>query len=113
MKIISNNIIIEHKSINTQYLIWLFNQEGISELFKIFIKKENENIINNFITEYNLVKSKKNDIIDKLKQYLYNIPEIYNSPHNGILLKENKEIEELNEINEKEEDKKVKLGNKI
>ena len=50
--------------------------------------------------------------MDKLKQYLYNIPEIYNSPHNGILLKENKEIVEVDGIKEKEEDKKVKLGNK-
>ena len=34
----NNGQLIEHKSFNTQYLIWLFNQEGTTELFNIFIE---------------------------------------------------------------------------
>jgi len=108
VKIISNNgEIIEHKSFNTQYLIWLFNQEGTTELFQLFIKKESENVINNFINEYNLSKSNEDGIIEKLKQYISYIPEIYdsyNNNHKKIILEENKEIfDENNEFSEKKE----------
>ena len=108
VKIISNNgEIIEHKSFNTQYLIWLFNQEGTSELFQLFIKKESENIINNFINEYNLSNSNEDGIIEKLKQYISYIPEIYdsyNNNHEKVILEENKEILDGNyEFSEKKE----------
>ena len=103
VKITSNNgEIIEHKSFNTQYLIWLFNQEGTSELFQLFIQKESENIINNFINEYKLSKSSEDGIIEKLKQYISCIPEIYDSYNNNqkkIILEENKEIFDANEFN--------------
>ena len=52
-----NGQLIEHKSFNTQYLIWLFKQEGTTELFEMFTKNEAENVINNFVEEYNLYKS--------------------------------------------------------
>ena len=94
VKIENNGEIIEHKSFNTQYLIWLFRQEGTTELFKLFLKKESENVVNNFITEYNLNKSDEPDIIEKLKQYMDYIPEIYGGGSNGekhIELEENKE----------------------
>ena len=104
VKIISNNgEIFEHKSFNTQYLIWLFNQEGTTELFQLFIQKESENIINNFINEYNLLKSSEDGIIEKLKHYIIYIPEIYdsyNSNHKKIILEETKEIFDENEFNE-------------
>ena len=107
IKIISNNDqIIEHKSFNTQYLIWLFNQEGITELFNLFIEKESENVINNFISEYNLYKSKESNIIEKLKQYIKYIPEIYDSYNNGqkkTILEENKEMFDTNEFSGKRE----------
>ena len=109
VKIISNNgEIIEHKSFNTQYLIWLFNQEGTTELFQLFIQKESENVLNNFINEYNLSKSSEDGIIEKLKQYINYIPEIYdsynnNNHYNKIILEENKEIIDSNEDNEKKE----------
>ena len=94
VKIENNGEIIEHKSFNTQYLIWLFNQEGITELFKLFLKKESENVVNNFITEYNLNNSNEPNIIGKLKQYMDYIPEIYGAANNedkNIELEENKE----------------------
>ena len=94
VKIENNGEIIEHKSFNTQYLIWLFNQEGITELFKLFLKKESENVVNNFITEYNLNESNEPNIIEKLKKYMDYIPEIYGAANNedkNIELEENKE----------------------
>ena len=95
VKVENNGEIIEHKSFNTQYLIWLFNQEGTSELFKLFLEKESENVMNNFISKYNLYKSDEPNIIEKLKQYLEYIPEIYckdNNEEKNIPLEENKEI---------------------
>jgi hypothetical protein len=115
VKIISNiGEIIEHKSFNTQYLIWLFSQEGTSELFQLFSQKESENIINNFINEYNLSKSSEDGIIEKLKQYISYIPEIYDSYNNNqkkIILEENKEIFDANELNESREKKENNNNN--
>ena len=88
-----NGQIIEHKSFNTQYLIWLFKQEGTTELFEMFTKNESENVINNFVEEYDLNKSEEQNIIEKLKEYMKYIPEIYTSKddNNKIVLEENKE----------------------
>ena len=95
---------IEYKSFNSKYLLWLFNQEGTSELFKIFIKKEKDNVINNFITEYNLNESKEPNIIDKISEYLDYIPEIYEK-QNIKLLRENADINnDENELMYKKED---------
>ena len=103
----NNGHLIEHKSFNTQYLLWLFNQEGTTELFNIFIEKESKNVINNFIDEYNLSKSEEPKIVDKLKEYIKFIPEIYGS-YNGekkVILEENKDNYETTVyMNEREED---------
>ena len=104
---LNDSELIEHKSFNTQYLVWLFNQEGTTELFKLFIEKESENVINNFINEYNLYQSNENNIIKKLKEYIKYIPEIYESYNNKkVILEENKEINDTYIIlnGKKEED---------
>lgn len=101
-----NGHLIEHKSFNTQYLVWLFNQKGTSELFEMFIKDESENVVNNFIYEYNLNKSKEPNIIEKLKQYIKYIPEIYssNDENDKTILEESKEKGESNYLMNKDED---------
>ena len=101
-----NGHLIEHKSFNTQYLVWLFNQKGTSELFEMFIKDESENVVNNFIYEYNLIKSKEPNIIEKLKQYIKYIPEIYssNEENDKTILEESKEKGESNYLMNKDED---------
>ena len=94
--------IIEHKSFNTKYLLWLFNQEGANELFKLFIEKEKENIINNFISEYNLHKSNEPNIIEKISKYIDYIPEIYDNEKIIKLEEENDdEILDKNELDNK------------
>ena len=99
-----NGELIEHKSFNTQYLMWLFNQEGTIELFELFIKKESPSLINSFIKEYNLSQSDESNDIDKLKQYIEYIPEIYdpnnNNKENKISLDENKELKEIFDTNQ-------------
>ena len=98
IKLNHNGQLIEHKSFNTQYLIWLFKQEGTSELFEIFSKNETENVINNFIMEYDINKSKEPDIIEKLRLYIKNIPEIYkeNNDNKKIIFEETKENCDIN-----------------
>ena len=94
--------IIEHKSFNTKYLLWLFNQKGANELFKLFIEKEKENIINNFISEYNLHKSNEPNIIEKISKYIDYIPEIYDNEKIIKLEEENDdEILDKNELDNK------------
>ena len=97
---------LEFKSFNAQYLIWLFSQEGVSELFRIFINNEGENIINGFITEYNLTQTKDVNIVDKLRNYLNKIPEVYNSPDKKSILDENSESYST-EFNEKKDEDKA------
>ena len=94
--------IIEHKSFNTKYLLWLFNQEGANELFKLFIEKEKENIINNFVSEYNLHNSNEPNIIEKISKYIDYIPEIYDNEKIIKLEEENDdEILDKNELDNK------------
>lgn len=97
---------IEHKSFNTQYLIWLFNQDGTTELFEMFAKNESENVINNFIEEYDLNRSKEPDIVEKLKKYIKYIPEIYrdNNDNKRVILEEEKENLEVNYIFDKDDE---------
>lgn len=103
-----NDVKLEFKSFNAQYLIWLFSQEGVSELFRIFINNEGENIINGFITEYNLTQTKDVNIVDKLRNYLNKIPEIYNSPDKKSILDENSESYST-EFNEKKNEDKSNI----
>ena len=98
MKIVDKNKNkIEFKSFNTQFLIWFFNQEGVSELFQKFIKEENNNVIKDFITEYNL---KDNNTIEKLKEYLINMPELYNSDEKKSTLDETQEFFDVTSFNQ-------------
>ena len=85
---------IVYKSFNSRYLIWLFGQEGATELFKLFIEKESEKIIKDFIDIYKLKEDKEPGEIEQLKQYIKYIPEIYGEfkDKNDIALKENDEI---------------------
>ena len=101
-----NGQLIEHKSFNTQYLIWLFNQEGTSELFEMFAKNESENVIKNFIEEYDLNESKEPDIVGKIREYIKYIPEIYCCPNycKKIILQENHSNLEINNLNNGEEE---------
>ena len=104
--------IIEHKSFNTKYLLWLFNQEGTNELFKLFIEKEKENIINNFISEYNLHKSNEPNIIEKISKYIDYIPEIYDNEKIIKLEEENDdEILDKNELDNKNVSANKKIDN--
>ena len=112
VKIVENNgELIEHKSFNIKYLIWLFNQEGTVELFNLFSEKEGENVINSFINEYNLGKSKEPNIIQKLREYMKYIPDIYKMDivQKSIILEENEEKFGMKEFNEKEWEHKTDL----
>ena len=71
------NFEITHKSFSNQYLLWLFNQQGVSKLFKNFVNDEKESVITSFVIEYNLENSPEKGIIEKLRQYLDFIPDIY------------------------------------
>jgi len=101
-----NGNLIEHKSFNTQYLIWLFNQQGTTELFEMFAKNELEFVINNFIEEYDLSESKEPGIIEKIKQYIKYIPEIYGEQNQSkeVILEENMQNFEINYPNNKDEE---------
>ena len=99
--VLNNDELIEHKSFNTQYLLWLFNQEGTTELFQLFAKSELENVVNEFIIDYNLNKIKEPDIIEKLREYINYIPEIYDSKNKKVIYEENKEIIETGEFSGK------------
>ena len=101
-----NGNLIEHKSFNTQYLIWLFNQQGTTELFEMFAKNELEFVINNFIEEYDLSESKEPGIIEKIKQYIKYIPEIYGEQNQRkeVILEENMQNFEINYPNNKDEE---------
>ena len=101
-----NGNLIEHKSFNTQYLIWLFNQQGTTELFEMFAKNELEFVINNFIEEYDLSESKEPGIIEKIKQYIKYIPEIYGEQNQSkeVILEENLQNFEINYPNNKDEE---------
>ena len=107
--VLNNGEIIQHKSFNTQYLLWLFNQEGTTELFKLFLKTEEEKVINNFVTEYNLNQSKEPDIIEKLKEYINYIPEIYDISHKKEIFDGNNELLDTNGIIGKKDDNNTNL----
>ena len=97
-----NGQIIDHKSFSTKYLLWLFNQEGTVELYKLFVDKEKENLINNFIIEYDLYECDEPNIIEKLKQYIDLIPEIYYTEKKEIL-EDNNILNKDNTIYKKED----------
>ena len=77
-----NKISNEFRSFNTNYMLWLFNQEGIKEMYKSFTDKLGNEILNEFIESYDLEKVNKNKeigIIQTLKDYIFTIDQIYTS----------------------------------
>ena len=99
-----NGETIIHKSFNSSYLIWLFSQEGTTELYKLFKEKESKKIIQNFIDGSNLKEANDNDDeIKKLKDYIEYVPEIYssmNGDENNMALEEQKEEINMNKFDE-------------
>jgi hypothetical protein len=76
----SNNITIEFKSFNTNYMLWLFSQEGIGEIYKLFSNNLGNEILNDFVQSYILdIVNKKGEvgIIQTLKDYIFSIEKIY------------------------------------
>lgn len=73
------------KSFSTQYLLWLFNNEIICIFYKDFISEFSSSIYDFFLQEYDLV-NKENSICDKLKYYINNLSELYdsNSKNNSV-----------------------------
>ena len=70
------NKLLEFKSFNTKYFIWLFSQSGTSTIFNSFVQSKGTSIVSNLIIKYNL-EATEQDIIPKLTSYLYSIPSIY------------------------------------
>lgn len=68
------NKIIEFKSFNTKYYLWLFAKNGAVELFNTFVKEKGNDFINETIKNYD---SEYDFIADKLRDYLIQIPRKY------------------------------------
>ena len=62
------------KSFNSQYLFWLFNKEGIKEIYFNFIKDEGKNLIEEISRYYDVQGEDK----AKLIYYVENLPNIFN-----------------------------------
>jgi hypothetical protein len=76
---------IEFKSFNTKYLLWLFSKDGCAKLYKDFVTKSGDQILHDFVASYDLKNNLTEDcIIEKLKYYIYAIPEIYSKRANII-----------------------------
>lgn len=85
------------KSFNTNYLNWIFSQEGADQLYDIFIKENGDLIIQFLVMKYNLKGSKQsNDEIHQLDFYVNNLIEIYKNPIkiNEEISKNQMEVEE-------------------
>ena len=67
----------EFKSFNTKYFLWLFNKKGTYVLFSLFSQQQGNDVLDNFIREYKLREIKEDNVIEKLKTYIYSIPKIY------------------------------------
>jgi len=82
----SNNICIEFKSFNTNYMLWLFSQDGVSEVYKLFTDSFGNEILNDFVLSYNLEfvnKKSEAGIIQTLKDYIFSIEKIYTTASNS------------------------------
>jgi len=76
----SDNNLVEFKSFNTNFMLWLFSKCGTDDLYREFTIKSGQNILQNFIDAYDLINNKEEiDVIVKLQFYIANIPEIYSS----------------------------------
>ena len=94
----TNNRILQFKSFNTKYFIWLFSQNGTAQLFQMFTKECGQSIISSFVSKYDL-DIKEKEIIPKLEKYLYAIPSIY-SKRKEIIKMTSKQFEQNDDNND-------------
>jgi hypothetical protein len=80
-----NRILIEFKSFNTQYLLWLFSKSGTVELYKEFSLKSGEELLQSFLEIYDLHKQEF-EVIEKLKYYIYYMHDIYSGKKRNLLM---------------------------
>ncbi len=75
--------IIDFRSFNTNYMVWLFTKNQAKELFQEFITR-NGNMIMNTLKEFSeeIIKSEVNNEAElkEVKEYIYKYPEIYYLP---------------------------------
>jgi len=81
MNYLDNKLMIEFKSFNTKYMLWLFSKNGSVELYKEFANKSGEDILYCFIKAYDLGNKKEEGIISKLRHYIFAIPDIYSKKY--------------------------------
>lgn len=93
-----SNRLIQFKSFNTKYFIWLFSQNGTASLFQMFVEECGQSIISSFVSKYNL-DIKEKEIIPKLQKYLYAIPSIY-SKRKEVLPMATKQYEQYDDYND-------------
>lgn len=89
------NQLLEFKSFNTKYFLWLFSQIGTPIIFNSFIQSKGASIVSNLVTKYDL-EATEQDIIPKLTSYLYSIPSIYSCQKQS--LSANKQYESYDDI---------------
>jgi len=71
---------VEYKSFNTTYMVWLMSHKGAVELYEIFINEHFEEILNMFISKFNL---KEGEELQQLRVYIKNLASIFNSANSG------------------------------
>jgi len=79
MKFKENNEIVEFKSFNTTYMVWLLSHKGSVELYEIYIKENFNDVLNLFVSKFNL---KENDELNQLRVYVANLASIFYSVNN-------------------------------
>jgi len=82
MNYMDEKILIEFKSFNTKYMLWLFSKNGSVELYKDFASKSGEDMLYCFIKAYDLKNNNEEGIIPKLRHYILAIPDIYSKNYN-------------------------------
>ena len=95
---------IKFKSFNTKYLCWLFEHKYALELFNIFIKINNYDILKLIENAYNINKNSNDYML--LKTYINTMPSIY-----GVK-DENRVISYTSNIQQYEGDKNINKINK-
>ncbi len=73
------NELIEFKSFNSLYIIWIFQNEFSTELYKEFIKINGEYVFQDILDSYGVIE--KEDI-KITKYYLYNFYSIFSFENN-------------------------------
>lgn len=76
MKYIENNEVIEFKSFNTTYMMWLLSHKGSSDLYEIFLKENYQPLYQYFIKKFNIMLPEEKD---QVSFYLCNLVKIFTS----------------------------------